>query len=1191
MAMKWTTQQQSVIDNRNQNLLVSAAAGSGKTAVLVERIIKRITDASAPVDIDRLLIVTFTNAAAAEMRQRISEALDQLREENPKDERLERQQTLIHNAMITTIDSFCLYVIRNYFDKISLDPNFRVADEAEIRLLEADVLQEVFEEYYEKEDNETFLQWVDAYSDTRSDAKAKEMILRIYRQSESSPWPKEWIENLVENYRVSGEKELEQTEGIREIVESTRVFLKDMKERIQNLLEIAISEEELVPYTVTLKEDLTLLESAEEKKKYDDLYNFFENLTFSSLKPIRDYDGDITKKNTIQEARNEIKKQIAKHKQSFFHDKMEDHLKQLKRMCPVVELMVQVALTFSDRVAQKKMEKRIVDFSDMEHWALQILVDKKTKECTETALTFRAHFDEVMIDEYQDSNQVQEAIMQAISGQEEGERKLFLVGDVKQSIYRFRLARPELFMEKYKNFGTSQEEANRRINLHKNFRSRKEVLDFTNDVFKKIMQPDLGNVAYDKEAALYLGADYPPSGEMKPEILIFERKDREEAEEPLVQREDSKRMEARMIAQKMLSMKRYLKVTEKDGTMRPVQWSDMVILLRNLKEWDLVFQEVLEEYGIPVVVESSTGYFSAIEVQTVLAYLKILDNPLQDIPMAAVLRSPIVGLTEEDLAQIRVERKEGSFAKAVLEAMEEATEGPLAMFAKQYQKLRAAVCDTPIHEMIQRILKESGYGDYAAAMPAGDRRTANLEMLVEKAIAYENTSYKGLFHFLRYVEQLKKYDVDYGEAGCATEGQNAVSIMTIHRSKGLEFPVVFVSGIGKKFNKTDSNNKMVLHPDLGIGMVERLQNPKREQPCILKRILVERIEKESLGEELRILYVALTRAKEKLILTASVTDYETLIQKCPGMRKENLPLSYLQRILANSYLEWVLAALQSYPGKYHVECLHAQDLLWNQAGVHAKEELSYRELLEMIAQVDENKVKQLKEELDLPYRYEKDINRKNKYSVSELKHDSMLERYDALQGEAQRTYGEIPEWSSSSDSLPSRGALRGTALHRVMECLDFAAILKLDPTKEQDVTAFVQEQLDGMKEKEQITEELYELVLPSMIIPFVSNEIAYRMAKADAEGKLYREKAFVMEKDGVLIQGIIDVFWFEGDQIVLLDYKSDRVETKEELILRYQTQLELYGEAINRVFSGGEKEQKVRECLIYSFRLKEVIQL
>lgn len=1228
--MKWTQEQQNVIDFRNRNILVSAAAGSGKTAVLVERIIQKITDETQPVDIDRLLVVTFTKAAAAEMRERIGNAIEKRLEEQPENENLRKQQTLLHNAQITTIDSFCLFVVRNHFEEIGLEPNFRIADPGEIKLLEMDVLNEVFEQEYQRHSNilsdeqceDYFLQFVDAYSDKRSNKAVKDMISKIYTQSASNPWPKEWVQSLIEPYMVLSKEELLETDLMKGIYSYVKNMLLDMPEQLEGFRQMALSEPGLEKYAGNIEKDLEAFQGLEEMTDFEALGEFCQKLyaSMGNLTAIRGFEGSIEKKDAVANGRNGIKKEVKEICERYFAMSLEELVEQLGRMRGIAEEILRLTVLYMEALEEKKREKHLMDFSDIEHAALCILVDEETKEHRSTSLEFKEQFEEIMIDEYQDSNQVQEAIMCAISRESLGEYNMFMVGDVKQSIYRFRLARPELFMEKFATYDL-EESKKQRIDLRRNFRSRREVLDFTNDVFYKIMAEDLGKVAYDAEAALYYGAGYTDAENMKAEVLLYETDGLMEENSGFIQGDDidslSKRqLEARMVAQRILELKETLQVTDKaTGEMRPLRNSDIVILFRSLSGWGSEFASVLEDCGIPAHVSTSTGYFSAVEVQTVLSFLKILDNPYQDIPMAAVLKSAIVGLDNEELAEISLTKDVTSFAEAALQQMEEATEGKLYRFQQLYQGLRDKVMDTPIHQLIDMVLDKTGYGDYVKALPAGNQRKANLDMLVEKAIAYEKTSYKGLFHFVRYIDQLQKYEVDFGEADVTGENEDVVRLMTIHKSKGLEFPVVFVSGISKQFNESDSRDKMAIHPDMGLGLDEVQYAPRIKRKCLVRSEIAERIRRDNLGEELRVLYVAMTRAKEKLILTGTIKNQEKLYESYVGNMLPGVPISFSQRTKAKKYIDWIAPAVLSYPEKYHFTFVGAEDLVLSTAKDMAEKNVAKEVLLEQIRRADESLVESYRNKFSYEYPYKQDMDRKSKYSVSELKHDSMVENYDRMEGaveipefllEERESY--IPEFArpkqvrgddtteqdmASEIIAPTgvnRGALRGTAVHRVMECMDFVSFLEIDQKNQNAVMDFITQELDRMV-PELLAHEQYVLVDMKKLLQFFQSPVALRMAKAAQRGDLFREKPFVMDHEGVLLQGIIDVFWLEEDRIVLLDYKTDRVQHEDELIQRYQKQLELYAKALRRIFSTKERTIDSTENLIYSFCFNKEIEL
>ncbi len=1259
MGVSWTKEQQQVIDLRDRNILVSAAAGSGKTAVLVERIIKRITDINNPVDIDRLLIVTFTNAAAAEMRERIGAAIEKALEQNPEDEHLLRQMTLIHNAQITTIDSFCLYVIRNHFHEIDLEPNFRIGDEGELKLLKEDVLKQVLAQNYEEPTAE-FKDFVEGYAAGRKDDALSGMILQLFEFSRSYPWPKEWLTSCVRGYDITSLEELNQAEWMQPLVENIRMVCTDMTKLLQDALALTQLEDGPDMYESAIRSDLEQYEALETAQSFTDYYEKIDRISYEALSR-KKFTGDKDKQEQVKALRQQVKDATAKLKKQFFFTAPENMLAQIVQTKPRAEELVRLTMAFAEAFAAKKQEKNLVDFSDLEHFALQILVDEDTKQAKKTAEEFRDTFEEIMIDEYQDSNQVQESILTSISRVERGSYNLFMVGDVKQSIYRFRLARPELFMEKYDRYQTDaagKVEHEQRIDLHKNFRSREEVLSCTNDIFYKIMHRDFGNVEYDAEAALYPGASYPQAENtmFAPEILVVDSKEEILEDTELT---DQKLLEAKMLAKRIERLMREQLVTDKQtGELRTLRYSDIVILLRSLNGWAERFVEILNDSGIPAHTISATGYFSATEVQIVLSMLRILDNPRQDIPLTAVLRSPICGLNDEELATLRLKWKEEPFHVCVMEKCIELSEQTeqfeqlsqmeqkLLRFWQCYEKLRAMVPDTPIHELIEAILKETGYGSYAAAMPAGERRRANLDMLLEKAIAYENTSYKGLFHFVRYIEELQRYDVDFGEADTVGEKEDVVRIMSIHKSKGLEFPVVIVAGMGKNFNRQDVRSKLVLHPELGVGLDAMDGKRRIKSPTIVKKAIAKQIDVENLGEELRVLYVALTRAKEKLILSGNLKNAAEKLEAYHrdaghGVFEQEAqrPLPYLQRESAMSYFDWILPAAYAYNGRYKITLVNAEELVTEELAQQINLEEAYAACRQEIASVDEKQVQALEKRFSFRYPWKEDVTRKNKYSVSELKHRAMREHFEAEQEETVPLFVQeefvpyVPQFVEQKEEV-NQGALRGTAVHRVMECYQFS-----NP-------ASCAQQVAQMLQEGKLTKDMADLVKNPVVEAFLKSETGKRMGTAEEKGCLFRERPFVMgfseqelemfgfgnaggtagaekttpkdtpaqkekttskdvpalkdvttpknvqeqkEEDLTLIQGIIDAFWEEEDGIVLLDYKTDRVETAQELVDRYEAQMRLYAEALERIYA--QKGVRVKEMLLYSFRLQEVIRV
>ena len=1218
MGVVWTKDQQKVINLRHRNILVSAAAGSGKTAVLVERIIKMVTDKEHPVDIDRLLIVTFTNAAAAEMRERISAAIEKALEEMPEDEHLQRQLTLIHNAQITTIDSFCLYVVRNHFYEIDMEPNFRIGDEGEFKLLREDVLKKVLEVHYEQPD-EAFSDFLEGYAPGKSDDAVAEMILNLYDFSRSYPWPGQWLSAAKGCYEVASVEELNQAEWMQTVVNNICLSLQDIIAALELALQVALDPDGPNMYANALQSDIDSFKAIAGLNAFSKLQEALGNIRYERLASSRGYTGSEEKIEYVKQTREEAKEAVKKLVKQYCFATPEQMVEQLQKTKPVVETLIHLTEEFAQSYAAEKKKKNLVDFYDIEHFALEILVDEETAKAKKTAEEFRDAYVEIMIDEYQDSNYVQEAILTSISRMERGENNIFMVGDVKQSIYRFRLARPELFMEKYDSYSLDDSEE-QRIDLHQNFRSRNEVLEAVNDIFYRIMGRDLGNVAYDEKAALRPGASYPESNQMQAELLLTEY------EEDILEDTDlgdKKVLEAKLVASRIKELIKHQKVTEKGtGELRDARYSDIVILLRSLSGMADAFAEQLNAEGIPAHAVSSTGYFGTVEVQTVLSMLRILDNPRQDIPLAAVLKSPMGGFSDEELAVFRLNNKEVSFHECILDLcvqlLEAGAKNPaeekLLYFYKQYLHIRSKVFDTPIHELIEWMLKETGYGSYVAAMPAGNRRKANIEMLIEKAIAYEKTSYKGLFHFVRYIDELQKYDVDFGEADLVGENENVVRIMSIHKSKGLEFPIVFVSGLGKNFNKQDSRNRMVLHPEYGIGLDAMDGNRRIKMPTIAKKVIAKQIDLENLGEELRVLYVALTRAKEKLILTGNCKQLEEKLQRYQslaysGSLAENGLLSYKNREGAATYLDWLMPAMLSYGEKYPVSVISIKELVAEEVDKQVTTILKKEERLSEIAGADETLVERIGEAFAVTYPYCSDIVRKNKYSVSELKHRAMRKAFEEEDVDATPAFAKeeafvacVPKFMQEmlgtleEANTINQGALRGTAVHRVMECYDFTSDLPAET------------QVANMRKVGRITKELCDLVRISIINKFLATETGARMKAAALRNELYREKPFVMgfteaelaeagfgdagaleDSDLTLIQGIIDVFWIEEDGIVLLDYKTDYVGKPEELVMRYAAQMELYAKALERVFEDSGK--KVKEKLIYAFRFGEVISL
>ena len=1205
MGMTWTKEQQQVIDLRNRNILVSAAAGSGKTAVLVERIKELVLDKKHPVDIDHLLVVTFTNAAAAQMKERVAKALEKALQENPSDVRLQQQAALVQNAQITTIDSFCLYVLRNHFHEIGLEPNFRIGDESELKLLREDVMTGLFEQCYE-EKHPGFLHLISCYGTSRSDAPVRDMIFKLYSYAQSYPWPKQWLREALSCYEIKTEQELEQAPFIEMTVEYGKQMVKGYLEQAEHYHELCQDVDGPYMYEEACEQDVERMEELLSCSTYQDFYEELGKCKFATLGRAKDYIGSPEKQEQVKTERKKLKDGIGKLKSDCFVLTFQEILEQLTLVQPSAEALAEVTERFIDAFTERKQDKNLVDFSDLEHFALEILVEEETGKPTETAKEFQNAYEEIMIDEYQDSNYVQETILRTISREVVGQNNLFMVGDVKQSIYRFRLARPELFMEKFDTYETTDAPC-QRIDLHKNFRSRDTVLTFTNDIFYRIMKRNLGGVDYTDEAALYCGADYP-AGEKEDafdsEILLTTTQELEEGTKQQISKQE---LEAKLIADRIRKMVGKEEVVDEEtGEFRKVRYGDIVILLRSLSEWADLFAEVLNANGIPAHTVSRTGYFSALEIRTVLNYLRILDNPRQDIPLAAVLKSPMAGLSDEQLARLRLLAEDKPYHQCVkmfLEAEEELTEkestadedmrAKLKRFSETYKKLRRQTMDIPMHELLQKVLKETGYARYASALPAGRQRLANLHMLSEKAIAYEKTSYRGLYHFIRYIDELQKYDVDFGEAELVGENEDAVNIMSIHKSKGLEFPVCFVSGMGKSFNKQDSRSKMILHPNLGVGLDIIEEDRRIKVPAFFKKVIARQTELESLGEELRVLYVAFTRAKEKLIITGCIKDEEMLQQireiYCGSNRKA---LNFKERAEAKTFLEWILPAAAASGSWDKVSYVTPWSMLEDEAAHQITEHVSLRQRVQQAEEVSDTLYEKIKEQLSYQYPHPDAIHLVTKYSVSELKHRAMRELAAKEEEDVTPKFLEevstpyVPAFMEGKAEV-NQGALRGTAMHRLMECYDFTKM----PDCSDEFAENIKKQLTGLVQMGKVSEDMQKLIRIPSVELFLKSQLAPRMKAAAMRDDLFREKPFVMgnhemEEEMVLIQGIIDVFWVEEDGIVLLDYKTDRVDSATRLRDMYKEQMDLYAEALERIFP-----LPVKEKYLYSFRLNQAIEV
>lgn len=1014
----WSDDQWSAISQSGEDILVAAAAGSGKTAVLVERIIRKIADPSRGFSVDRLLVATFTKAAAAEMKQRIREALERALEEEPEEEHLRKQLSLLGRASITTLHSFCMEVIRRYYQQIPLNPAFRILNENEAEMLRQELLEELFEDKYGEEgEGSTFRELVDWFSGERNDDAMHRLVQRLYDFSRSHSWPDHWLAEMASAFQVESVEALGHSAWVQSILRDAALTLSGAAGLLRQGIGIALQPEGPKPYADTLKEDLAMVEelqSAVEVMPWERLPEVFQPAAFGKLKPCKKDQTDPALQEQVKELREAAKKAITDLRGSLFGRSAFSFWQELEQAAPLMQELSKLVSEFGERYKLAKQERGQVDFSDLEHYCLHILRhEDSTPELSmpsDAAMEYRARFDEVLLDEYQDTNTVQEDIVKLISRENPGNR--FMVGDVKQSIYRFRLAEPGLFLNKYRqyNSGTQSNEgegstrrAGRRIDLARNFRSRAEVVHSVNMLFRQLMNEGVAEIAYDERAQLAYGASFPPETEgdeaYTPELLLIDRQGGgpdlgesvDENGDHLASAElesaelETAQLEARAMARRIREIvgdtdQPALNVYDKAlKTMRPARYGDIVILLRSALMWAPLMIEEFRQQGIPAGGEQSKGYFQATEVEIMLSLLQIVDNPRQDIPLASVLRSPIVGLNEEDLAQIRLGDKRQSFYDAVVSATQigqvtnddssavqmqwpeiwseleqvkqeaavtaesevleqqslnedsekEGYHDPgghranagselmqkLIHFMGQLQQWRLEARQGSLSELIWRIYRETGYLDWVGGLPGGIQRQSNLKALYDRARQYEeSTSNRGLFRFLTYVSRLRENGGDLGTVAGSGEQDNAVRIMTIHRSKGLEFPVVFVAGISKMFNQQDLNAPFLMHKELGFGPRFVDRENRVAYPTLANLAIRRRAQFELLAEEMRVLYVALTRPKEKMILVGTVKDAAKKAAAWSQI-KDSSELILPDYLLAagRSYLDWIGPSLIRHP--------------------------------------------------------------------------------------------------------------------------------------------------------------------------------------------------------------------------------------------------------------------------------------
>ena len=1209
---KWTDDQRKVIDVRDKNVLVAAAAGSGKTAVLVEHIISLVTgeNGQPPVDIDKLLVVTFTNAAASEMRERILKALEKKMKDNPFDDHIRKQLTYIHNAKIATIDSFCKDVVKEHFNEIDIDPAFKIADSGDLALMQSDVMAELLEKNY-AEGTESFHRFIDVYSDSRSDKAIEEKLLTLYRFSQSYPNPEKWLWSLVEAYEIEPEKAEGSCSWFQVAKDNIRMQLSQCIAQAETALELSY-DSGLDKLPDFIKEEYDRLKRLGEQSEFDAMGAGIKGFTFGRFPTLKGLsEEDTLTKDVIKNLRTSYKKGMESLAKKYFLRPLNDILEDVRKCAPVVRELVRLVTEFGRAYKAAKLEKDMTDFSDIEHYALDILAREDENGHyvpTETAIEMSQDYYEIMIDEYQDSNLVQEIILNAISKRGNGTSNVFMVGDVKQSIYKFRLARPELFLKKYDTYPAGCSDSTdvlqpvgnnkdcQKIVLSKNFRSRYQVLDFCNAIFRQIMVKDLGGIAYDEDNMLYPGMEFPVDGEeYKAEIMFVDMDDDGEEEDGLSDDEAPAKveLEAAMTAAKIKELiygngkKEPLMIYDKEQKeMRPLRFGDIAILFRSTKAYADAYAEAFMAEGIPVYTSLSEGYFDTFEISAILDMLSVIDNPRQDIKLAAVLKN-IFGITENMLADIKID-KACSFHQAFLE-YDGVYANKINIIKNKLSAYRKASTYMSIYDIICMLLEDTHFKEFLMASKAGEKRMANVEMLLQKAKAYEDGAYSGLFNFVRYIELMKKYKVEQGEANVSGENEDSVKLMTIHKSKGLEYPVVFVAGMGKKMNMADVTKDMIIHHELGVGLNCVDTDRRVKYKTLIKETIAYKIKLENLAEELRVLYVALTRAREKLILTGvgrvtkKLDDYESLA------KRGRIELDAMTVAGAVSYMDWIMmATANEYAGKHVLfNRVRPGDIVYSKVETAKIQESSK----EALAKWDCHKVydgnirKYLEDTLTYIYEHDEECRIRSKMSISDIKHMFMRMTADDDFPSEEINFGEPGEKG------PSKGALRGTAYHRVFELFDYDNV----PDDKSNVSAM----MDSMVEKGLLDEESKELVDASKILVFAKSDLGRRMACAHKNRLLYREKPFVMgipacaiDKDKykseelVVVQGIVDA-WFEEDEgIVIVDYKTDNVARIEDLKARYESQLVYYGEALEKVTG-----KPVKELVIYSVKFGESLSL
>lgn len=1214
--VKWTNEQLQAIQEKDSNILVAAAAGSGKTAVLVERIIHKIIDEQ--MDIDKILVVTFTNAAASEMRERILEAIYKKLEENPENVHLQRQIILLNKASICTIHSFCLDVIHNHFYEIDLPSNFKIADTAEIDLLKQEVLDDLFEQKYTENDKD-FIELLENYTNYRGDEALQELVLKIYKFIQSSPFPLKWLQEKLELLKIE-DKDISQTIWGKLIIQAVEDDIQESIMQLETVKSKMALYPEMTKFYQKICEDLIILKDLQNYNSWDELYIKLLNFNFSKWPVDKKVTNDL--KEDSKEIRDKVKKHIKEKTAKLLSCSQEQAVKDLKIITPILEKLANLVTEFTKNFAEKKKEKNCIDFNDIEHFALKILLDENNNP-TEVAKKYKEKFEEIAIDEYQDSNLVQEAILTSIS---KG-NNIFMVGDVKQSIYKFRQARPELFLQKYDEYKNKEEktqEDNLKIQLFRNFRSRQNILNITNLVFESIMSKELGDINYNENEYLNYGANYPEPEEIKnyagiAELDIIDLKEDEsitafegEEDEEEQEKVEDDVLEAKFVANKIQELLNsdYMVFDKKQGY-RKIRPKDIVILLRATSNLSPIYEKELSDLELPVFSDTSGTYLDTVEIQTILSVLKIIDNPLQDIPLVVVLRSSICNFTDNDLITIRLTDRNCNFYEALIKTRiicDGDLKDKIESFLEKLEKWKSISQYMPLDEFIWQIYLDTGYYQYVGLLPNGAMRQANLKTLFEKAKQYEKASFKGLFNFIQFIDKLKKQNGDLASAKLIGENEDVIRIMSIHKSKGLEFPVVFLCNSHKKFNMQDLNDNILLHQDIGFGPTIMDATRKIKYSSIAKDAIKLKMKQETLSEEQRILYVALTRAKEKLYITGRSKDFTKYVQdknKVLEMyESENIKLDAKLMKKANSYLDWIMYVYLFNQGRtiilkgesYKLSDIitlnvsNKKDLLKTLAKEEVVEQIDLKEKIGQILKNksdEENKKSEqaLKELLEWKYDYIVDTTLPTKSSVTKIKQEKIkleeiLKGIESEEVEYKKSY--TPKFMQEDKKISN--AEKGTLVH--------LCIQRLDERKDYELKD-IQNMILNLVEKEIITKNEADAIDVNLIYQYTKSQLFEELRQAK---EVHKEQPFYINipakdvvseaensKKNILVQGIIDLYYIDkNDNLVLIDFKTDYISNepnaKEKILEKYKVQLEIYKTALEQAL--GRKVNKTAICLV-----------